>query len=103
MSLKSIEMQIAIPRTNEIGAVQNQLSHKPMHDQALLAENALRNTEEQRHRSTKVDQTSEMQIKEEKPRDGQPQHKRGAHPNAAKEVEERIEHPYKGHNIDLSL
>jgi len=106
MSLKSIEMQIAIPRTTEAGMVQNQLLHKPVADQTNLAEQASKMTEEMRHKNGKVDETTGLNIREKQQRD-QPRklNKRyGKNNNQAKEEEaERVEHPYKGHHIDLSL
>jgi hypothetical protein len=104
MSLKSVEMQIAIPRTNEAGMVQNQLSHKPMHDQAALASGTVQQAQQLRQKAAKVDESVSKRIK-----DGSGE-QRGKQPKAhagsksvKKQADEAHGHPYKGHHIDFSL
>jgi hypothetical protein len=109
MSLKAIDMQFAVQKSSETGNRQNQLLHKPQADQSLLAAAAERNTELARQISSKVDQTSNHQI-----RDGQQNGKNKllktdkkkqdkADLTATPQLGASIEHPYKGKHIDLSL
>lgn len=105
MSLKPIDVQLALSRTSETGKLQNQLTHKPVEDQMNLAVTASKKTEEMRKKSTGVDGVREMLIQEDgrqnqgkpnpqrrKPKDGEPA------PDP-----DRPEHPYKGHHVDFSL
>jgi len=66
MSFRSIEMQIAIPRTNEIGNVQNHLMQKPTYDQAALAAETRRQKERERKRSEKIDGASAPLIRDDR-------------------------------------
>lgn len=104
MGLKPVELQVAIHRTGEVGTIQNQLSQKPIHDQAMLAAAAARQMEDMRKKSHAANRSDEdVNIK----RDGSQSSDREANPHVANkqksEAEEPIEHPYKGHHIDLSL
>lgn len=108
MSLKSVEMQLAIPRTKEAGVVQNQLYHKPMVDQAALAAGAMQQTEQQRRKAGKVEESVPKRIKDgsgerrEKPPSSA---KAGAavKKSGSKPADEPNGHPFKGRHIDLSL
>jgi len=86
--------------------MQNQLSHKPVHDQLLLADAAVKLTEKERQYSSKLSEASNDAI-----HDGLPHEKgnSGAGEKGKKRKEKEpakpdlIKHPYKGHHIDLSL
>ncbi|MDF2670707.1 MAG: hypothetical protein K0R67_3013, partial [Paenibacillus sp.] len=65
MSLKSVEMQMAIPRTNDAGMLQNQLSQKPMHDQAALAAGAIQQSQKHRQKAAKLEESVPMKVKDE--------------------------------------
>jgi hypothetical protein len=106
MSFKSIEMQVAIPRTNDAGLMQNQLNQKPVADQSALAEQSKRLTEEQRTRSVKAESPVESRVRNEDQQrrqqgnnhSGQRQYQRDE-----KSSPSPSPHPYKGKHIDLSL
>lgn len=104
MGLKPIELQVAIPRTGEAGAIQNQLLQKPIHDQAMLATAAAKQMEEMRKKSQEVNET-EAGLKADK--DGQSDSKGHRQSASSKNNKEQstatVEHPFKGHHIDLSL
>jgi hypothetical protein len=103
MSLKSIEMQIAIPRTGDAGNLQNQLLQKPVQDQAMLTAATIKQMEEKRKKSNEIAETSN-QLKTDK--DGHKDNQKNDKNTSKKEKENdpnNIEHPYKGHHIDLSL
>lgn len=104
MTLKSIEMQVAIPRTGDAGNLQNQLLQKPVHDQAMLAAATMKQREKQRKTSNKVDETLSEQLKADQ--DGNKSYQQMGQNKSTKKTKEKhheIEHPYKGHHIDLSL
>lgn len=103
MSLKSVELQVAIHRTGDAGHMQNQLLQKTVHDQTMLAAAAAKQMEQMRKKSEALNKT-EDDVKTE--RDG---HNRSAEHGDRERKEHRgeerdtIEHPYKGHHIDYSL
>lgn len=105
MSLKSVEMQMAIPRTNEAGMVQNQLSHKPMHDQAALASGTVQQAQQLRQKAAKVDESVSKRIKDGsgEQRGKQPKSSHAGSKSSKKPSDESHEHPYKGRHIDFSL
>ncbi|WP_127580662.1 hypothetical protein [Paenibacillus koleovorans] len=107
MSLKSVEMQMAIPRTKDAGMVQNQLIHKPMLDQAQLAAGTAQETIRSRQKTAKVEEAQPQRIKDEQSRGGNKPPGKSPYASAAKstkkQAEESAEHPYKGHHIDMSL
>ena len=107
MSLKGVEMQIAIPRTNEAANVQHHLNQKPVYDQAALAGQQAKLSESEKNKSAKVDETSHLNVRE----DGRGNTAEGRGANGRKKYgtkrsvphEEETAHPYKGKHIDISL
>ncbi|AZS16088.1 hypothetical protein [Paenibacillus lutimineralis] len=105
MDLKSIELQIAVPRTSEAGRVQHEGQHRPQIDQSMLSAQNVKDSDLQRHRSTEVDEgssSSHVRRDDESSRKQQQGKSSGDHQDE-KEKEKPAEHPYKGHHIDLSL
>lgn len=107
MSLKSVELQIAIPRTQEAGTMQNQLQHKRVIDQAQLANHAIKTTEKSRVRNAKLNEAANAQIRRE---EDKPDSRHGQQPSRQREQADhpdesgkKAEHPYKGQHIDISL
>jgi hypothetical protein len=110
MTLRAIEMQIALPRTTEAAHVQNQLSQKPVLDQSMLAQENLKQAEQQQKRANEVDKASTMLIKEDDARREQESKRRqgGARKAQGKQASDVTgaklpDHPYKGRHIDLTL
>lgn len=110
MTLKSIDLQVALSRTHETTHIQNQMNHKPEQDQHMLAQAGIKHAEADRQRSAKVDDTAEPQVRYEQEQRGQggKRERNGRHPQSGddgKPGAEPIEakHPFKGKHIDLSL
>jgi hypothetical protein len=103
MSLKSIEMQVAIPRTGDAGMLQSQLLNKPIQDQAMLAAASMKQLEEQRKKSNKVDESSDHLKANQEGHQKNQYHSKNKSATQSKDEIEQTEHPYKGHHIDLSL
>jgi hypothetical protein len=110
MSLKSIDMQFAVQKSTETGMKQNQLQHKPVLDQSMLASKEEKNIEIARHRSSKVDETANHRIRDHQSKDknkGLNQEKKKQDKNTTnvdtQQTANNLEHPYKGRHIDLSL
>lgn len=103
MSLKPVELQIAVPRTTEAGRIQNDLQHRPTADQQQLAAQNIKHSQEMTQRSSEVEDSSEPALRDDGSRGkhtgGQSHHEREARQEQAREAE----HPYKGHRLDLSL
>jgi hypothetical protein len=106
MSMRSIDLQFALHKNDESGIKQNQLSHKPQQDQAILETQAALTTEQQRARINMVDETLSTDIRDAMKEKHQKQGKDGRKNQANTEKNGQggmSEHPYKGHHIDLSL
>ncbi|WNS44815.1 hypothetical protein [Paenibacillus sp. MMS20-IR301] len=102
MSLKPVELQIALPRTHEAGKVQNSLQHRPALDQQQLAGLNVKHSQEIAMRSSEVDESAESALRDggkgNSPEGHAQKHKPRKQDNA-----HDAEHPFKGHRIDLSL
>lgn len=102
MSMKPVELQIALPRTHDAGKVQNNLQHRPALDQQQLAGQNVKQSQEIAQRSSEVDESAESAL-----RDGGKGSRNGsqAYPPKAEKPEDthEAEHPFKGHRIDFSL
>lgn len=113
MSMRSVEMQIAIPRTSEAGNVQNQLLQKPVYDQAALAAKSIARNERDLKRSVQVSDAAGVKIRDDSPRGSNggrsfssSRRKTGPGDNGAAAEGLSVpstDHPYKGRHIDLSL
>ncbi len=107
MSMKGVEMQIAIPRTNEATHVQNQLNHKPAYDQAALANQSAKHTERQRQVSAGVDASAFLNVKDEGKGGfrgrGDDSSRKPDKTEDARLGDADSGHPYKGKHIDISL
>jgi len=108
MSLRPVELQFVLHKNDEVGIKQNQLNHKPTHDQAMLAEDAARQADKQRQtimKSEKPQQASitdsEKESSEERKENKQSPDKRNT--MQSKPDMEKIEHPFKGRHIDFTL
>jgi hypothetical protein len=110
MSLKSIDMQFAVQKSTETGMKQNQLQHKPVLDQAILATKAEKNIEVTRQKSSKLEETLNYQIRDDQ-QNGKnkglkqtPKKRNNKSTNMeTQSTAANLEHPYKGRHIDLSL
>lgn len=106
MSLKSVDMQIAVHRNSDIGAHQQQLNQKPLDDQTMLAHQNEKNAVVNRHKSSEVNDTEKTNIRDDhsnnqnqsQNRDGKRKKKSDKEAPLAQSL-----HPYKGKHVDLSL
>lgn len=103
MSLKSVEMQIAVPRTSEAGKIQQENHQRPTQDQTLLAGEQMKQSRQAAQRSTEVSETAESEIREDGSRQT-PEHGGDSSSESKEQVTEQpAEHPYKGRLLDISL
>ncbi|OZB97827.1 hypothetical protein [Paenibacillus sp. XY044] len=103
MSMKAVEMQIAIPRTSEVGKVQNELHHRPAQDQQFLAEQGIKETAEMSKRSESVDETADAAIRDEGGRNKQRRNQTASTSAEESADLQDAQHPFKGHHLDVSL
>jgi hypothetical protein len=106
MSFKAIDLQFAVHKNDEAGLKQNQLSHKPQQDQAVLENQMGLSAERERQRSQKVEQGLSNGIHQEHQKNGKQQDRRRSNPPKASpssSAANHADHPFKGHHIDLSL
>jgi len=98
MSLKGVELQIAIPKTFDAGKVAEQLQQQNNISQA----NAQAATERQleKNRETVLQSSESAKLDEHDPRNqqGQQQQKR----NKKKQQQKNSKHPFKGNFVDFS-
>lgn len=103
MSLKSVELQVALPRTKDAGIQQNQLVQKPITDQESLAQEAIRQSELARKKASQTEPEDPLRNHKEGS-SGQRGHQQTEKKSKAADLnEEEVNHPYKGKHIDLSL
>ncbi|WP_202128511.1 hypothetical protein [Paenibacillus dendrobii] len=102
--MKSVEMQIAIPRTTEAGKVQNDVHHRTSQEQQFLAGQQQKETQELRMRSSGIDETANAAVrddgKQHSSKDGE---KQSQHSKQEQEEHHDAAHPFKGHHLDVSL
>ncbi|WP_235439861.1 hypothetical protein [Paenibacillus sp. DMB20] len=64
MSLKSVEMQIAVPRTSEASRIQQEHHQRPTQDQSFLAGEHIKQSRQAAQRSTEIDETAESAVRD---------------------------------------
>jgi hypothetical protein len=102
MSLKAIEMQIALPRTQDAGKIQEQLQQRGQHLQEHAAQSVTKEDELKRKTVIKNNQKQEAHLKKDDGSSNQNQEQ--SRHNKQKNIDSHIQqhHPYKGKVIDYS-
>lgn len=103
MSLKPVELQIAVPRTTEATKVQHELQHRSALDQQQLAGQNVKLVQEAAQRSGEVDESADAALRNDGSRGGHADREASSRKKQPKEELREAEHPYKGHRIDFSL
>jgi hypothetical protein len=101
MSLKAIEMQIALPRTQDAGKIQEQIQQRGQHLQEHAAQSVTKEDELKRKTVLKNEQKNEAQL--HKDGNGKDQQRHQSEQKMKKQ-EKLVQqhHPYKGKMIDYS-
>lgn len=103
MSLKAIEMQIALPRTQDAGKIQEQLQQRGQHLQEHAAQRVTKEDELKRKTVIKNNQKQEARLNKD---DGSTNpNQEQSHPDKKENSENQHiqqNHPYKGKVIDYS-
>lgn len=103
MSLRPVELQVAMPRTTDAGKIQNEMQHRPAVDQQHLAGQNVKHSLEMSQRNSEVDDASETALRDDGQRGKHSGNNSSSEKRHKSDVEHNAEHPYKGHRIDLSL
>src|SRR5699024_441717 len=99
MGLKSIEMQVAIPRSQDAGKMQEHMERQGQQVQQTLTEEELKAEAAKRN---KVNEYENVQISNDKEEKEEEQEKREMKAKKKKKNKESIDHPYLGNQIDFS-
>jgi hypothetical protein len=110
VSLKSIDMSLAVHKSGDAGHAQRELQYKPQIDQDALADSNLKTVDTTRQRASKLDESDKSQIrKRQDDKNGKKGKTKGKADRSRASAEAMTgqasdpEHPFKGHHIDLSL
>ncbi|USB32070.1 hypothetical protein [Paenibacillus sp. YPG26] len=103
MDFKSVELQIAVPRTSEAGRMQQDAMHRPMHHQHSLENQNVKSSERDRSRSAQVDESAHASIRDDHHPSRQEGNRQQGEDTHDQEKDRAAEHPFKGHHLDLSL
>ncbi|WP_078595618.1 hypothetical protein [Evansella clarkii] len=103
--LKSIEMQVALPRTQSAGKIQDQLQQRTAVAQGQLAEAGVKKQERVKQTVTSAEQTLYKRLANDEERGtgsgGQQEGKKGHKKISTLPGEDHVEeHPYKGVHFD---
>lgn len=104
VSWKSVEMQVALPRTQDAGQLQEQLSKQNQRFQETLAQHQLKDEIIKRRQVREFEETVGKKImREDADAQGKNQAKDQQNQQKAKEeTKKNLTHPYLGQHIDLS-
>ncbi|MEW9108616.1 hypothetical protein ACQCT6_08865 [Cytobacillus gottheilii] len=101
MSLKAIEMQVALPRTQDAGKLQEQLQQRGQVMQDIASQAALK--EEERKRTSVIANSDANSVSlTDKDQKGQQQQEQSERKHQKKDQTVKESHPYKGKLIDYS-
>ncbi|MCF6093809.1 hypothetical protein L1765_07420 [Microaerobacter geothermalis] len=103
MSFKSVELQVALPRTQELGKIQEQINQRTAQDQAALASQQIKQLEYERKRSGNISRTEKQTIRRDQKNKDDSTNKKGKKSTQKKKDEQEAVDPYKGRYIDISL
>lgn len=103
MSFKSIEMQVALPRTKDAGRIQEQLNQRSMINQSQESVEQKNKTEAERHKPLKMNGSEQRTISSQDENSKNSNNGSGKRRQKEEENEKNSPHPYKGKHIDISL
>ena len=98
MSLKNIEMQIALPRTHDAGKIQDHLNQRNQQIQDQLAHSIQKEVDLKRTQVSENRESDKLSLKKDQSQQHQEQSKKR---NKDQKQEENPNHPYKGKKIDF--
>lgn len=108
MSLKAVELQIALPRTQEIGRIQEQAQYRQAHEHQLAINNRNELDQALRRRPANINEADQGQIKEKQDSHGkrgqkQNEHRDGKQGKKGDSEGCQMRDPFRGRHVDISL
>jgi len=107
LAFKSLDLQLSIPRTQDVGMLQSQAAHKPIADQNLLANQTAKETELKRTQNSELEKAAKANVQTNDQGNSNNKGQRGSRSKRLSSNEsesgEAPAHPYKGHHLDISL
>lgn len=105
MSWKSVEMQVALPRTQDAGKMQEQMSKQQQRFQETLAQHQLREDIIKRRKVREYEETKGKKVTEDEENDqgltDDTDHEESSDKKGTQE-QSTVDHPYLGQHIDFS-
>lgn len=99
LSLKLIELQVALPRTHEMGKIQEQLEQRSQQMQENIALNGEKSTELKRKQVSKNEENQMAKFENNQSSSSFSQQTK--RDSKEKEKDDKQHHPYKGNFIDF--
>ncbi|NIK10815.1 hypothetical protein [Alkalibacillus almallahensis] len=100
MSWKAVELQVALPRTQDAGQLQDQLQQRAQVMQDVLSEEQLKELE--RKRKAVLETNESEPARNEGDEHSENNWSQDAGQQSRKEPKQQIPHPYLGNRVDLS-
>ncbi|MFD2657176.1 hypothetical protein [Gracilibacillus thailandensis] len=100
MSWKAVEMQVALPRTQDAGKIQDQMQQQGRIDQNQLAQSMAK--EDLRRRKQVLEQEASQQLKNNKQKRDSHFQEVSEDKKKEKQHQQQYKHPYLGNKVDFS-
>lgn len=101
MGWKSIEMQVALPRVQDAGKIQEQMQKQGQHYGESLTQSQLKQEELKRKRVSESEDIHELKLKKDAENNSENQDEENSG-EFRQSKEGKIEHPYLGNKLDLN-
>ncbi|MUK89888.1 hypothetical protein GMD78_16075 [Ornithinibacillus sp. L9] len=101
MSWKSIELQVALPRTQDAGKLQDQMLKQNQHFQESLVQSQLKQEELKRKKVQQQEDVAKTKLEDEENNSTTNQHDT-QRKNSTKNKKQSIDHPYLGNKFDFT-
>jgi len=99
---KSVDMQVALPRTQDAGQLQEQMSKQQQRFQESLAHSQLKQDLVKRRQVLEYERTTGKSIQDEQDNGSSNESKQDQRKKEQQDEDHLIEHPYLGKKIDFS-
>ncbi|OXM16011.1 hypothetical protein [Paenibacillus herberti] len=106
MPYRPIDLQLSVPRTQELGNQQSYLQGRLAAEARMQGEQAVKQTELDRSRSTELESRGDSKISYREKESGSgesPDKQEQASRSETDPKPQQIEHPFKGHRLDIRL
>ncbi|MDF2607712.1 MAG: hypothetical protein K0S34_1908 [Bacillales bacterium] len=102
MSLRAIELQVALPRSQDVGKLQESMQQRGNHVSENLQSSILKEDERLRHQVNDLNQKNKAKLNSDQGNSKNNQNNSNQKKQHDNKIQEEIKHPYKGTNIDFS-